>query len=164
MCKESECKECYNLGHSLGDMASGAMLITLSPDPLRNGYGEKTPEKQKKWIIDKINKGLQEIRNLYRLEGYAIHFELNKKLNLHVHMLFWVDIKYMYYDIHCATISKIYHKLIGRPGSCSTWDSDVQWVKDYDAMYIYLNKENVFPPIHSVIKDFTNTITLVSLA
>lgn len=154
-----QCEECSSLGHSL--QVSSAVLVTLSPDPLRGAYGDRTPASQKKWLIKQFNAGIKIIRNEYNLSGYAVHFELNKNMNLHIHALLWIDSKYAEYDLHCATISKIFHKLIGRSGVPSLVACDVQWVKDETQTMIYINKENVYLPIHGNVSDFCNTIKLI---
>lgn len=140
------CEVCQLLGQTSRDPQE-LLLVTLSPNPEWKDYGEELPEIQLKmleWVHKKaalqIRKDLQ---NMCRI--LSAHYEFNKTGNLHAHCLFETD--YVFNTADMITLSKIYHRIIGRSYVRSSICCDVRRITD-SGIYQYLNKENAYPPKH----------------
>lgn len=142
---EGCCLSCKHLGQKTD---SSLLLLTLSPDIQKDGYNEMSPTKQYNWLQDKIKLGLKRLSNIYYIDFVSIHFEFTKAVNIHAHIIIGMESSLQSYEIHCAHISKIFHKLIGRPSVKSMVAAKAEWVVEPDTLYEYVNKENVFPAIH----------------
>lgn len=141
------CKECLTFSHSLHLVPA---FFTVSPDPLIMSYGEKLPDSQKKYI-DRLMKVFQaQINALYDVPYMSYHYEFNKAGNLHIHGLIGLPETYSGYLKHTIIIQKMLHRLFGRPHNPSEYAGKTEWVKDEYRICEYINKENVYPPIHHI--------------
>lgn len=143
--QRDECLSCKDLGQMTD---SSLLLLTLSPDIQRDSYNEMSPDKQQIWLDNKIKLGMQKVSKMYYLDFISIHYEFTKAYNLHAHIIIGMDPSFQSYDIPCANISKIFHRLIGRLGNKSMISSKAEWVVEPETLYEYVNKQNVFEPKH----------------
>lgn len=144
-----------NLHLPIGDIAS--LFYTISPDVELNDYNNKLPDQQKRFIEHKFNVGVKDLQKHMKVYGYTMHYEFNKSNNLHVHGILYTPQYLSGYTKNCVIVSKIFHKLFGRPRVNSSVACRVEWVKDIAKVCEYVNKENIYPPLHKclVIKDVT---------
>jgi len=142
------CEACQLLGQASRGAGDELLLVTLSPNPEWNAYGEQIPAVQLRMLKNLYKKVYQPLSKHF--DGYLMllseHYELNKTGNLHSHCLFEIHPD-MCTPANIQTISKIYHKVIGRAYVRSSICADVRRVTD-DGIYKYINKENVYPPNH----------------
>lgn len=143
--QRDECLSCKHLGQKTD---SSLLLLTLSPDIQKDGYNEMSPDKQYEWLMTKIKKGFSRVINMYFIDFITIHFEFTKAYNLHAHIIIGMESSMQSYDIHCAAISKVFHKLIGRPSVKSMIAAKAEWVVEPDTLYEYVNKQNIFDALH----------------
>lgn len=135
----------------------GLMFYTISPDVELNDYNNKLPDQQKRFIEYKFNAGLKDLQKHIKVYGYSMHYEFNKSNNLHVHGILYTPPQLHGYTKNCVIVSKIFHKLFGRPRLNSSIACRVEWIIDFQKVCEYVNKENVYPAIHKslIIKDVT---------
>lgn len=145
------CVDCQNGQLVLGKSTHvevGKMFFTITPDNELKQYNEKTPDQQKKFIDNRFMIALKDLSKKLKVYGYAIHYELNQSMNLHIHGLLYIPSSNEKYDIWLATASKIFHKQFGRQYCRCTISSKFEWIREDEQVYKYVNKSNVYPPIH----------------
>jgi len=122
-------------------------MCTISPDPLLNDYGEELPNQQYRRLNRWVTQGIKQLMKKYDVFKFSIHYELNKDLNLHIHMLISLSPDMVDYDIHCSYISKTFHRILGRKGNRAMVSAHTVWL-DKDRYIKYVNKENAYPAYH----------------
>lgn len=148
-----ECHECRRV---LGNDTELVIMCTVSPDPYNSDYGDMLPDRQLKWLNKQIKKAFEKVNKHVSINSYSIHYELNKHRNLHAHILISLPAHNHGYDVWCAIISKIFHKLVGRPRAASMIAAHTVWC-DKQKYIRYVNKENVYPPTHYLMGEQTIT-------
>jgi len=144
------CEACQVLGQASQGLGDTLILVTLSPNPELFDYADLLPRDQLIFIHGIM--GSKSIRGSLTkhfdgsLKILSEHYEFNKSGNLHSHCLFSIA-PVMCTPANLQTISKIFHRKIGRQYARSSICCDVRIVHD-DDIYKYLNKENIYPPQH----------------
>lgn len=138
------CEHCQVLGDSAGSL----IFVTISPDPYRDNYIDRLPAKQYRYLESRIKMAMVVIRQKYKSAVFTRHYELNKNGEVHCHGIMKIDSQYAGYDMHLKTISKIFNRYFGRLNCNSNIACPCYWVKDLDHVTRYINKENVFTPVH----------------
>lgn len=145
------CEKCARLGHTSEDSGGTLIMLTISPNPSWKEYFQRMPDKQKDLLEGLHTKQYNIVNWLSTYLGYynvlSQHFEFAKNGNLHSHCIVEIPKKHEGVDRIAMTISKKYHLEIGLLYARSQICANTQWVKSND-VYIYLNKENAYPPIH----------------
>lgn len=151
------CEQCQDLGDTTH--VYGWIFYTLSPDPLRKGYGELDHDKQRIRLYNSFLKALADckIKVYYR----SIHYELNHAGNIHAHGFLLVDAKYVKYDLPLAIINRAVHKRLGRPGNRNMVCMNTWWLEDEEYYFRYVNKQNVYSPEHQTLQHLEETLTAV---
>lgn len=122
------------------------MMVTISPDPLRNRYGMLSPDNQIEYIKIAIYKMLFKYDHVKYHSGI---FELNKSGDIHYHGVLTVHVKYNA-CYHAIQIGKYINNLIGRIKNRYWWiccmisnnDDLDKWLKylDKDVIASYNGK------------------------
>lgn len=148
------CEDCVSLGQSSPTSLNSPCFFTLSPDPDRDGYREMLPLRQAKYIVVRINNVFKSLK----LSKYSIHFELNTAGDVHVHGIVWLSPGSTGYDLPLINLSKPMAAAIGRKRVPSKVSSRFEWPKDLLQTLCYLNKSNIFKPLHinSKVANITN--------
>lgn len=144
-----------NLHMSINDIA--CLFYTISPDVELNDYNNKLPDQQWRSINLKFNAGIRDLNKHIKVHGYTMHYEFNKSGNLHVHGLIITPQHYQGYEKNCIITSKIFHRLFGRPRMPCSIACRVEWVKDIAKVAEYVNKSNVYPPVHKILEHWNVT-------
>lgn len=154
--KTPPCPQCQLLGDIALKNGQTAVLLTLSPNPewlcdIGTGYGERLPDNQK-YLLDKVlyeNDKITKYMFTYfgKYDVMSTHYELAKNGNLHSHSIVMIPSTHKY-DRNLILISKMYHKIIGRSYNNCQISANTKWITT-DDIYIYLNKENAYPPTHN---------------
>jgi len=148
------CLDCHHLGDSPQGQCIDTehVFYTISPDSLRLDYSELIPDEQKASIDRRFNKFIKSImHNALFIRKYSIHYEMNKAGNLHIHGIMLLNRKQLS-TVDLIYLSKMGHKIFGRPGVPSYVSSHFRAMNkgDMDVYTRYVNKENVYPPMHIV--------------
>jgi len=144
----NECVECSSLGNST-HIPLGRMFFTISPDPELSNFNDKSPDSQKRFVDSRFSIALKELdTKCLSVRGYAYHYEINRAMNLHIHGIIMIDQDKEFYDIWLARASKIFNRHFGRQGLRSNISSKFEWMRDLQAVCEYVNKSNVYPPVH----------------
>jgi len=128
------------------------IFFTLSPDPNKFDFHAIDPDLQKQIFDKRLRKGFRDICKYPEVLSYSIHYELNQAGNLHAHGIIHVPLAIAGYSIWLSRFSKIFNNYLGRKGIPSNISSKFEWLVDVINAEKYVNKENVYSPIHHIVK------------
>lgn len=142
------CEDCILLGQSTHTNQCIPVFFTISPDPEKDDYNEKLPNQQKKWLLKNFRESVKEINTKIKILGISSHFELNQSANLHIHGIIYISDIYAGCELPLALMMKILHRRFGRKFNRCSVSCKVEHIYDIDLICSYVNKENIFPPLH----------------
>lgn len=141
------CEGCARLGHIPN---RSLIFYTINPDPEKKHperYDSMTPLDQAVLCGRALQYMVRKYGTKYNISHYTIHTEFTKTFNIHLHGIIAIAPEFGNYTLTLVNLQKVIHNLLGRRGKRIDISCNMQWVKD-PQVYSYLNKENVFRPIH----------------